>query len=83
MNIKEMLDNIGAWPFICVKTSRGEVTIDMEAYTKQIQLEAYENAARICDDEKVSGETGTEGDIAYNQAIDHCVQSIRAAKDKL
>lgn len=41
---------------------------------------ALERAAGICRDEKVSGETGTEGDIGYNLACDHCSESILRAR---
>lgn len=41
--------------------------------------EGLERAAKACLDEKVSGETGTDGDIGYNHACDHCAQAIRDA----
>lgn len=44
--------------------------------------ETKEDCMRICANEMVSGETGTEGDEGYNQAIIHCVESILASKIK-
>ena len=48
MTIKEMLQNIGAWPFIRVKNSKGEVIVDIEAYTETIQKQAYQEAYEEC-----------------------------------
>lgn len=38
---------------------------------------ALEEAAQVCEAESVDN-TGTEGDIAYNNAISHCATAIRA-----
>lgn len=35
-----------------------------------------ERAAEVCRQEKVSGETGEETDLAYNQACDDCARAI-------
>lgn len=59
-----------------------ERSLSVNSALRQAQQDAYEECAKLCDDEKVSGETGTEGDEAYNMAIDHCIQAIRALKDK-
>ena len=37
-------------------------------------------AVRACRREKVSGETGTEGDRAYNHACDDCAAAIRGGR---
>ena len=44
--------------------------------------QAFLEVIEICNLEKVSGETGTEGDIAYNVAIDHCIEAIQQHMEK-
>lgn len=42
--------------------------------------DGLEAAAEACEQERVSGETGDEGDKAYNLAIEHSVKAIRSLK---
>ena len=74
MTIKDILNKIGAWPFIRVSNSKGKVIVDMEKYAEQIKQEAYEEAAKICDELMSVDEDYPGGS---------CAQAIRALKDKL
>ena len=53
---------------------------EVRAVARNVWKAAHENAALVCDTERVHPvETGEESDYAYNHAIDHCMEAIREA----
>lgn len=51
---------------------------DLCAFAHLVEAAAYELASGACLAERVSGETGTEGDDAYNIACEHCAAAVGA-----
>ena len=49
----------------------------------KIKAEAYREAAEICDSERLTEPFSCEEDRAYNIAIKHCMEAIRAKADEL
>ena len=45
---------------------------------EKARADERERCAKIAIEEKVSGETGTDGDIGYNQACEDIAEAIRA-----
>ena len=43
-----------------------------------LMREEHREVLALVEDEKVSGETGTEGDLAYNQACDDILAKLKA-----
>ena len=54
-------------------------TANLEAIKQEARDKALEEAREICQLERLSGFTSDPTDIAYNTAIDHCVQSLSRA----
>ena len=50
-------------------------SIPLASVAKLLRAERA-RAVKVCRREKVSGETGNEGDIGYNQACDDCAAAI-------
>lgn len=48
----------------------------------QARREVWEEAARVAESEKVSGDTHTEGDAGYNMACDHIAMKCHARASK-
>ena len=62
MSPEEMLDKMGAWPFVHIKTSKGELRLNLERWRdvamRKAQRQTYLDCIRICEDIMIHGKGG-------------------------
>ena len=70
---------------LALEYGRGHYTAkDLEYVARAAARMAQEDAARLCEAERVDAEgSGDPTDFAYNVATEHCALAIRAAGDGL
>lgn len=64
--------------FSGLANSKHDILLMPDAMAAALLRREHRAIVRMVRGEKVSGETGTEGDIAYNQAIDDILAKLKA-----